>query len=62
MTFQPKIQLIFDDVMQFLGVKAENDVIWRHVTSSCRILTKLTEIISLNDILLVSKYEVICVI
>ena len=62
MTFQPKIQPIFDDVMQFLGVKAENDVIWRHVTSSCRILTKLTEIISLNNILLVSKYEVIWII
>ena len=54
MPFQPKIQPIFYDVMQFLGVKFENDVIWRHVRSA--------GMISLNDILFVSKYEVIRII
>ena len=47
---------------QFLGIKPENDDMWRHVTSSCWIFTKLAEIVSFDDILFVSKYEVISII
>ena len=47
---------------KFLGVKSENDVMWRHVTSSRQIVTKLLQIVSLDDIFVVSKYEVISII
>ena len=46
----------------FLCKKWENDVTWRHVTSSCRIFTKISENVSLVDIMLWYKYEVICII
>ena len=57
-----KMQSIFWWRHNFLGVKSENDVMWRHVTSSRHIFTKLSQIVSLDDIFVVSKYEVISII
>ena len=45
-----KMQSIFWWRHKFLGVKSENDV------------TKLSQIVSLDDIFVVSKYEVISII
>ena len=45
-----------------LGVKSENDVMWLHVTSSRQFFTKLSQIVSRDDIFVVSKYEVISII
>ena len=55
-----KMQSIFWWRHKFLGVKSENDVMWRHVTSSRH--TNLSQIVSLDDIFVVSKYEVISII
>ena len=57
-----KMQSIFWWCHKFLGVKSENDVMWRHVTSSRQIFTKLSQSVSLDDIFVVSKYEVISII
>ena len=57
-----KMQSIFWWRHRFLGVKPENDVMWRHVTSSSQIFIKLLHIVFLDDIYDVSKYEVISII
>ena len=56
------MQSIFWWRHKFLGVKSENDGMWRHVTSSRQIFTKLLQIVPLDDIFVVSKYEVISII
>ena len=56
-----KMQSIFWWRHKFLGVKSENDGMWRHATSSRQIFTKLLQIVPL-DIFVVSKYEVISII
>ena len=57
-----KMQPIFWWRHKFLSVKSENDVMWRHVTSSRQIVTKLLQIVSLDDIFVVFKYEAISII
>ena len=57
-----KMQSIFWWRHKFLGVKSENDVMWRHMTSSRQIVTKLSQMIFLDDIFIVSKYEAISII
>ena len=56
---------IFADVSSFhhfFTYMGKNDVMWRHVTSRGQIDKIYSKSVSLNDILLWSKYEVKCII
>ena len=55
-------QHFFDPFFRFWPPKWQNDVTWRHVTSTCRIFTKLSENVSRIDMKLWSKYQVVCII
>ena len=52
------IMLIFCWRQHFLGTILWNDVMWRHVTSSCLICTKSIQIVLCLSIVPWSKYEV----